>query len=229
MKYQVSFNLDFRRNPYPGKLIVLEGIDGCGKTTQTELVSKRLEKLSKNVLTTKEPTREDEIGRLIHEVLQGKVKIPPAAIQYLYAADRVVHLEQVVLPALKEVKTVISDRYFWSSVAYGLADLPAQADLDSVTDKDRLLVVQSMLSFYHQFIVPDFTFYLRVAPSTANGRLAQLGRPRELYEKDSKLEKITQGYEWLVSQFPKEITVVDGEKSVEEVTEEIVSQLDQLV
>lgn len=219
MNYHISFDLDFRRNPYSGKLIVLEGIDGCGKTTQAKLLVDRLKVLGKEVFLTKEPTREDEIGSLIHAVLQSKVKIPPAAIQYLYAADRVVHLKQAIVPALTEGKTVISDRYFWSSVAYGLFDL------DGASEKNRLLIVQSILSFYHQFIIPDITFYLRVSAQTAEVRLSQMHKQRELYERKIKLEKIKSGYEWLIEQFPKEIIVIDGEKTMEEVTEEILKNL----
>ena len=115
--YHVEFDLDFKRNPYPGKFIVLEGIEASGKTTQANI----LEQKFPDAFHNKQPSG-NEIGRFIRErVLGGKTDIPPVAYQYLFAADREIN-QQEIISALKEGKTVISDRYFWSSVAYGIAD-----------------------------------------------------------------------------------------------------------
>ena len=216
MNYHIEFNLDFKRNPYPGTFIVLEGIDGSGKTTQIKRVKNSLTKLSgKEVFLTKEPT-ESVVGQLIKKIVRNELKVPKTAIQYLFCADRVIHLEKVVIPKLKEGAIVVSDRYFWSSLAYGIAD------------RNTLLAAQSILSMYNQFIVPDFTFYLRVAVPTAISRLSQMQKTREIYEEKGKLLKIAKGYDWVVEQFPKEITVIDGEMSAEEVTKEIITKIKQI-
>src|ERR1041385_3613736 len=110
MRYHVEFDLELKKNPYPGKYIALEGIEGSGKTLQTELLAKELQNKGLPVLITKEPTREGPIGELVHKILLSEVKVDPGAIQYLFAADRSVHQEEVVIPALKEGKFVISDR-----------------------------------------------------------------------------------------------------------------------
>jgi thymidylate kinase len=89
-----------------------------------------------------------------------------------------------------------------------------------------ILVAQSILSMYHQFTVPNFTFFLDVSVDTAIKRIGRKTRKQELYEKRGKLEKIDLGYKWLARKFPKEITVIDGEKSAEEVTKEIVKKLE---
>src|SRR5579884_4009372 len=102
MKYHVSFNLEFLPNTYGGKFIALEGIDGSGKSTQKIIIQKKLEDLAHNVLLTHEPTREGSIGKLIHDILQSEVKISPVGLQYLFAADRSVHQEEVIKPSLQK-------------------------------------------------------------------------------------------------------------------------------
>jgi thymidylate kinase len=76
-----------------------------------------------------------------------------------------------------------------------------------------LLVSQGILSFYHQFIVPDKTFYLRISLDTSLERLSSTQKEKEIYESKEKLEKIIWGYEWLVKKFRNEFVIVDGEKS----------------
>lgn len=217
MKYQVSFDLEFKKNAYPGKLIVVEGIDGSGKTTQSHALVENLMQKDKEAVFTKEPT-DQVIGQLIREILQSKVKVPTVSFQYLFAADRQMHQEWIIAK-LKKGVTIVSDRYFWSSVAYGMADRK-----ENLSDRD--LVAQSILSMYHQFIVPDHTFYLKISVDTALKRLSQMSKVKELYEKREKLEKITAGYSWLIGKFSKEFTVVDGERSVGEVTKEIIKKLE---
>src|SRR3989344_4218872 len=168
MKYHVGFDIEFRKNPYKGIYIALEGIDGSGKSTQAKILADYLKKNGKKVVFTKEPTQKPPVGDLIHNIIQGKVNLPLVSLQYLFSADREIHLKTVVEPALKEGKIIISDRCFWSSVAYGILDK---------------------------------------------------------MENSEKLKNIKAGYDWLARKFSKEITVVDGEKSVEEVAQEIVRQM----
>lgn len=222
MDHSVSFDLDFRRNPYPGKFIVIEGIDGCGKTTQTAIVVEKLKAQGADAIYTKEPT-DGPIGRFIRQTLRGVLDISPLAIQYLLAADRVLHAQEIE-KHLKEGKTLVSDRYFWSAVAYGMADRQGTKYEDN---GHVLLAIQGILSMYSQFIMPDITFYLQTSVDTALSRLAKMTKEKELYETREKLEKIYQGYEWLVSQFPREITVIDGEKTVGEVTGEILNKINK--
>jgi len=220
MQYEISFKTDFRCNPYKGKFIVIEGVDGSGKTTQALNLVNRLKGLGHKVVYTKEPT-DESTGQFIREnVLSGKVKIPNIAIQYLIAADRAVHHEKIE-NYLKEGYTVVSDRYFWSAVAYGLGDKGSDFDKNG----QLLLASLSILSMYHRFIIPDLTFYLQVLVDTAIQRIQHKKARIEIYEKREKLDKIARGYEWLVKEFPKEFVVIDGERGVEEVGEEIVSRL----
>ncbi len=218
--YHVKFDLEFKKNPHPGKFVVIEGIDGSGKTTQAKRLVEYFEKKGIKSIYTKEPT-DEVIGKLIRKVLSGELRLPHVAFQYLFAADRAVHQIQIE-KYLKKGLTVVSDRYFWSSAVYGLVD---RGITNRESDRERLLVALSILSMYHRFIVPDYTFYLRVSTDEAFKRISKTGRELEIYERGEKLEKIRQGYEWLVKKFSKEITVVDGEGSVEELASKITKLL----
>jgi len=221
--YHIEFDLKLRKNPYKGRFIVIEGIDGSGKTTQAKRIVSYLEKRGIKSIYTKEPT--DEVtGLLIRRILSDELTVPPVAFQYLFAADRAVHQVQLE-KYLKEGLTVVSDRYFWSSLVYGIVDRGISFAREVGYEKERLLVAFSILSMYHRFLVPDYTFYLAVSTGTAVKRIVKTKKELEIYEKKDKLEKIRLGYEWLAKKFTNEITVVNGERSVEEVEGAIIKSL----
>ncbi|MDO8620665.1 MAG: dTMP kinase [Candidatus Levybacteria bacterium] len=222
MKYHIEFDLELKKNLYPGKLIVIEGIDGSGKTTQAQKVTEALNRKGIKSILTKEPT-DEMTGKLIRQILSGETNLPQVAFQYLFSADRAVHQAQIE-DYLKSGITVVSDRYFWSSVVYGMVDKGIDFGKKN-GDRENLLVALSILSMYHQFLLPDFSFALKVSVATAIERIKRKDKHTEIYEKENKLEKLAIGYDWLTKQFPKEIMVLNGEKSVEEVTEEIVASI----
>lgn len=223
MKYHVEFDVDLKRNPYKGLYISLEGIDGSGKTTQAEKVSEYFRSKGKEVVQTREPRKEGIVGDIVQKVLTGKLKMSSVGLQYLFSTDRVLHHEDVILPALKAGKIVISDRCFWSAIVYGILDRTGgKYDLKSA---DFMLIANSILSMYHQFMVPDHTFYLKIPLATSVKRISQKDDVKEIYEDKEKLKKVIEGYDWLSKKFKNEITVVDGNKSVGEVTKEIVSKI----
>lgn len=221
MKYHIEFDIDFRRNPYKGKYVVIEGIDGSGKTTQAKRLYEYFIKKKIPVVLTGEPRKRiGDVGKLIHKILKGDVKVPSIAIQYLFSADRAIHHEELIIPSLQQGESIISDRSFWSAIPYGIMDM-GKGKYD-YNDADILLVAQGILSMYHRFVVPDITFYLKISVPEAMKRLKGKDEGAEIYEKKEKLEKIVEGYEWMVKRFPDEFTVIDGERPVEEVTEEII-------
>lgn len=230
MKYPVSFDLEFKKNPYKGLYIAIEGIDGSGKTTQVEKLSSHFQKSGKSVVKTTEPRSDTVVGGIIRRVLQGELKVPYAALQYLFSADRAIHHEEIIVPALRDGKIVISDRCFWSSVPYGIMDwmMEKKDGTYNYNRGDIILSAQGILSMYHQFLLPDLTFYLNVSVATAVERFEKKAGKKDIYETRGKLKKICRGYEWLVKRFPQEITVVDGGKEVEEVTEEIIKKINKL-
>lgn len=223
MKHHISFDLELRKNPHEGVYIAIEGIDGSGKTTQVEKVAQYFESKGKTLIRTREPRNGGVVGSLIRKILRGELTVPSVALQYLYSADRAIHNVEVIIPALNEGNVVISDRCFWSAIPYGILDRGEDYDFK---DAEFLLVTQGILSMYHQFIVPDRTFYLRTSVETAITRLKKEQKSvKEIYEDEGKLRKIVQGYEWLVKKFPEAIMIVDGEQPIEKVTREILLKL----
>ena len=100
-----------------GIFIVIEGLDGSGKTTQASFLAKKLEKTHK-VLLTAEPSI-GKIGTFIREgCLYEDKRLPTEAEALLFAADRIEHMHSEIKPALDEGKLVICDRYIYSSLAY---------------------------------------------------------------------------------------------------------------
>lgn len=216
MKYHIDFDIDFKRNNDKGILIAIEGIDGAGKTTQSKLVA---EKLAKNneVHLTKNPT-DGLIGKFIREVLAGRVEIPPVSFQYLFSADRQVQQEEI-LEDLKNGKIIITDRYFWSAIVYGIVD---REEVDFDQTGEMLLVSQGILSMYHQFLIPDISIFLDIPIEIALDRIDKKKIKKEIYENEEKIKKIYKGYKWLIAKFEDEFTIVDGTKSEQEITKEII-------
>lgn len=220
MKYHFDLELDFKRNPYQGTFIAVEGMDGSGKTLQAHLLAKNLQKRGKKVFLTKNPT-DSELGKFIRRVLQGKTTIPLVSFQYIFSADRQIQQLEIV-ERLKKGEVVITDRYFWSSIAYGIAD---KENVDYENELKFQLIAQSILSMYNQFIVPDYTIYLDVSIKTGLLRIHDTEKEKEIYENIKKAKKVAKGYKWLLQEFPKEFTIVDSEKSVDQVQAEILKKI----
>jgi dTMP kinase len=224
MKYHVSFDIDFKKNTSKGLYIALEGIDGSGKSKQVEELAAYFAKQKKNVLIVTEPRKDSKIfSNLVHQILLGKVSLSPIALQYLFSADRVQNQEETVIPALKAGKIVISHRSLWSIVPYAVSDLNPKLYKDTA---QFLLVANSVLSMYHQFILPDYTFYLEVTVDEAMRRLEKRkNKEKEFYETKEKLKKHVIGYQWEINTFPKEFTIIEGKQNPEKVTEEIIKRI----
>lgn len=226
MKYSVNFDIELKKNPHPGLYIALEGIDGSGKTTQAARLTEYFKKEGKEVLNTHEPRRDTVVGKLVHEILAAKIKVPAVSLQYLFAADRAIHQVEIVEPALAEGKIVISDRNFWSAIPYGLLD---KSEGEKEENPDQLLTSLSILSMYHEFIAPDKTFILNIPVEAAEVRLAGADKEASIYEKKEKLLKLKKGYEFLVSQFPDNLVSIDAQMSQDAVQQAILDEINKVV
>ena len=141
MKYKINFELELKKHKYPGKLIAFEGSEASGKTTHAKALVERLKKEGVKAVFTKEPTS-GPIAELIRKILGGEIRVAPITLQYLFCADRAEHQGEIV-NWLKEDYVVVSDRYLWSAVAYGIADLDGKMDF--------YLTAFSVLSFYRGY------------------------------------------------------------------------------
>jgi len=199
------------KNPYPGKFIVFEGLDGSGSTTQASKLREWLNRASKELVLgkpqahlTKEPTN-NIIGGLIRGQLTGDWKTRPECLQLLFAADRSHHLEKEVIPLLKDGVTVVTDRYFFSTIAFGATE---------IADKEWLLEINK------PFLLPDLTFLIKVSPKVCLQRIRGDRFSVELFEKEEALTKVWQNYEELAKKF-NDVYIVDGEKPIEDISQEI--------
>ena len=195
------------KNPYRGKFIVFEGLDGSGQSTQADLLLRYLKKRGRKVFSTAEPTQH-LIGGLIKSQLAGEWKSSAQCLQLLFVADRAYHLEKEIIPLLKKGITVICTRYILSTLAYGAIDI-----------KDT----EWLISINKKFILPDKTFLLKVTPKTCIQRISKERFHKELFEKEDKLKKVYQNYLKLKKRF-KNIYIINGENAIEKVHYEITNR-----
>ena len=83
------------------------------------------------------------------------------------------------------------------------------------------LVALSLLSMYHQFLLPDLSIYLDISVEESSRRIKGSEKHTEIYDNHNMNLKIEKGYDWLIKKFPREISVINGEKDEEEITQEI--------
>jgi dTMP kinase len=183
-----------------GVFICIEGLDGCGKTTQAKLLAKKLEK-SHSAVYTAEPSR-GKIGTYIREsYLYGEKRLSIVLEALLFAADRIEHVENEVIPALNEGHLVISDRYVYSSLAYqGAAGL----SLDWIEKVNEYA------------LKPDLALFIDVNPEAVMGRLKPEKSVMEDLETQKKVREI---YFKFVED--GRLTRIDGGKSEKEVAKEV--------
>lgn len=222
MKYHIEFDTDFKRNPYKGMYIALEGIDGSGKTTQVALLQEFFEREGKEVVLTREPRKVAIIADINAKVLEGNIDMPREALQYLFTIDRIFNHKEVVLPALNRGAVVITDRCFWSAVAYGVWDMGETNRKDKAR---QIMIAQGILAMQIQFTIPDMTFYLSLTSKAATKRLDSSNKKKEIYEKKEIIEVVRDTYEWLLQEFPREFEIIDANESIEVVTKNIIERI----
>ena len=183
-----------------GVFIVIEGLDGSGKTTQAKTLTAKLRR-THNAIYTAEPSK-GKIGMFIrNRVLYGE-KRPPTAIEaLLFAADRIEHVQNEVLPALAEGRVVVSDRYVYSSLAYqGSAGL----NLDWIETINA------------HALKPDLALFIDVDPEAVQARLKSRKSVMENLETQRKVREI---YQKFIEK--GELISIDGDKPKKAVAQEL--------
>jgi dTMP kinase len=184
------------------RLIVLEGLDGAGTTTQARRLVEHLRAAGRAVHLTREPS-DGPIGRLIRELLTGQHAIPGQAINQstfglLFAADRLDHMQREVEPQLAAGATVISDRWYHSSLAYQ----------GTGADRDWIATLNARARR------PDLTIFLQVRPEIAAQRRVAAGRVQELFEDMRMQHEVDAGYRATIAELTalgERIEQIDGE------------------
>lgn len=190
--------------------IAFEGIDGSGKTTQAKLLYAYLKRKGK-CLFTDEPTT-GLTGVYIHGLLRSKKHIDPLALQLLFTADRAEHVNEFIIPKLKAGNTVITDRYMFSTIAYGSA---------GGVDTETLIKANS------QFLVPDATFVIYTNAKTAVERLRKRGSMIDYFEKVGFLSRANDTFRRIRRRYPHYF-LIDGNRPIEKISEEIIKIVGKL-
>ncbi|WEK60576.1 MAG: dTMP kinase [Candidatus Microbacterium colombiense] len=203
-----------------GVWITLEGGDGSGKTTQSNLLADWLSDAGNAVVRTREPGG-SEVGQLIRDiVLHHRGDIAPRAEALLYAADRAHHVATVVRPALERGDVVLQDRYLDSSVAYQ----GAGRVLDGTQIRDLSL-------WAAEGALPDLTVLLDLDPQIARHRLDSDDKPFDRLEAE-KAEfhgRVRDAYLGLARDEPDRFLVLDATASAESIAASIRSRVETLL
>jgi dTMP kinase len=209
-----------------GRFIVVEGIDGAGSTTHSKRLSKVLRRRGDDVRLTCEPTA-GPIGGLIRQVLQRRLFVPDATgprafawstMALLFAADRLDHLDSMIVPALRESATVISDRYDLSSLAYQSVTAPGGQD-----------VVPWIRELNKRALRPDLTIVIDGPAEVAAERRGSRGGSEELFENMEIQRRLAGVYARAEELIPGDRVVhVSGIGEVDEVGQRLLAAVDAL-
>ncbi|MGE0551555.1 MAG: dTMP kinase [Kofleriaceae bacterium] len=184
------------------RLIVLEGLDGAGTTTQAKRLVAHFTERGITAHLTREPS-DGPIGRLLRQMLVGDHAIPDQAIAQstfglLFAADRLDHIQREVEPQLAGGAVVVSDRWYHSSLAYQ----------GTGADRDWIATLNARARR------PDLTIFLQVRAEVAAARRVAAGRIQELFEDMRMQEEVAAGYKATLSELMAQgerIEIIDGE------------------
>jgi len=195
-----------------GKFIAFEGIDGSGKSTQFNILIKRLAGLGLNFYGTKEQT-DSPFGSLIRQILTGRIKADNRVLANLFAADRADHLlneTDGIYHKIKNGINVITDRYYFSSYAYQGVDM----DIDWVI---------SVNAVSYNILRPDVTIFLDIPVETAMQRIKSRQLQTELFEREERLrltrEKYFEAFDKLKD--VENVAIIDADADTDTVADKI--------
>ena len=193
-------------------LITFEGIDGCGKSTQIELLKNYLNKKGISFSFFREPGG-TEISERIRSLLLHETKEMDSVTELLlFSAARSQLINEKILPLLKKNQLVILDRFFDSTTAYQGYGRES-ADLASIQTLNRLATHNTK---------PDLTFYLKIQPDSAARRTSKNKKDRMEISGYGFFKKVVEGYDLLTKQ-EKRFHTIDAELSPEDIHSEIVA------
>jgi dTMP kinase len=191
-----------------GNFVVLEGMDGVGTTTQTRKLVAYLRSLGLSVTESAEPTTSvigQEIRRILKMPIDGEKNLL-ACLALCFAADRMQHIHQTVMPAMLKQDFIVLDRYVMSSLVYQGLHLPSTF----VKEINRFA------------LSADLTIVLDMDPKRAHERLAQRNGPLDFYESFEFLSQLRGRYLHFAKEEPSSTVIIDGDGSMEDVHSHVV-------
>lgn len=196
--------------------ITFEGGEGSGKSTQAKLLAEYLRNSGKEVILTREPGG-TELAEQIRELLLGHKEInDPMTELLLLTAARKNHIQNLIIPAIKEGKIVISDRFLDSTMVY--QGYVKKLELDKI-------IRISEIAF--DGFTPDITFLIDIDPIIGQDRIAKNRSETNHYDKKNFEfhQSIRKAYLEIASKNQERVKLIDGSMSLEEVKERILAEL----
>lgn len=206
-----------------GKFIVIEGIDGAGKTTQVNLLAKKISQLNIPVETTRECS-DGPVGKLLRQLyLPGNRYLDSKLLTLLYATDRYDHImnpEDGIISKLDKGINVISDRYYLSSFAlHQLLD-------DNLEDRITTRIFVANINEINMInLSPDITININTSAQNAVKNLSMRDDDSTIFESMKQIEGAYQTYpkaiEFMKKIYGDDVTSIDGNRSIEEIHDDI--------
>lgn len=202
-----------------GRFIVIEGIDGSGKSTQISLLAKRLTDEGRRVYTTAEPTV-SLTGGMLRDALRGVTQHTTCEIAAMFLLDRISHNVNPVNGIEKFLASgvdVICDRYYYSSLAYQ----GSETDFDWVLD---------MNINCPEIRKPDLCVFLDLEPDKCFDRISKNRMVKEIYEEIDRLERYRKRYFEIFDmlKFTDNIAIIDTNKEINAVAAEVYAKVAEL-
>lgn len=196
-----------------GLFITFEGCDGCGKTTQLELLAKYLQDKGFDVITTREPGAKGLGVKLREILLNYDGEVSSNCESFLFLADRAQHIDTLVKPAIEAGKIVLCDRHIDSTAAY--QGYGRGLDLKQINYLNDLAT---------SGLKPDLTFLFDVDTETS---MARVGKNKDRMERAGIefQEKVRRGYLELAKNEPNRIKVFDSRKTIEQLHQEVLGTI----
>ncbi len=194
--------------------ITFEGIDGCGKTTQLQLLKEYLEDKGYQVVMIREPGGTDFSEKIRDILLYSKDNISPIAELMLFESARANLVENVIKPALAEGKIVLSDRFYDSTTAY--QGYGRGLDLEKV---------KSCNIFATNGLKPDLTFYLEVPLNIAHTRSHKRVYDRIESAGDNFFQRVIDGFRAIAESEPERFVIIDSTDELEVTRQRILEEI----
>ena len=202
--------------------ITIEGCEGCGKTTQSELLKKYLESKGLTVVLTREPGGSIVAEQVRNILLNPNFNVAPYCELMLYEASRAQHLEDIIKPNLKKGHIVICDRFTDSTLAYqGYA---------MGIDKE---VIKKLNNIATSGLKPDLTVYLDINPNKGIKKAKSVNKGKltggDRIERESLKfhNNVRKGFLELVKKYPNRIKKVKTSEVIEKTQKEINKEIDK--
>ena len=201
-----------------GLFISFEGIDGCGKSTQTNLLRSYLESKGEQVELLREPGG-TALSEQIREILlnPNNDKMDPSTELILLSASRAQLTREIIIPALERGNVVICDRYADSTLAY-----------QGYGRGINLEWLEKLNTFATAGLKPDITLLVDLPVDEALNRMQSKSFDRIEMEGIEFLDKVRSGYLELTDRFSKRYFMIDGMETIEEMSKKIINKIEEI-